>query len=104
MTFYIVVIKNVTLTKEDKVKKSYSSLQLTIFDKTKYVEDNGKTEEDIDAPMLVIIIAASIGGVLTSICMGVLIYICIKTIKHKGLSGLQIPPTDKPSMEFNHFN
>jgi len=40
-----------------------------------------------------IIVAVSVGGVITSICVGVIIYIAIKTIRHRGLKGLQKPPS-----------
>jgi len=34
----------------------------------------------------VIIIAITIGGIITSICIGVVVYLCVKAYKNRGLT------------------
>lgn len=55
--------------------------------------------EEESAPWILIIVAVSIGGVITSICVGVLVFIAIKTIRHRGLKGLQRPPSSDTEEE-----
>lgn len=67
------------------VRNSFTGIQLTLFDKNSYSGIPDAPTPEPDAPLIVIIVAVSIGGVITSICIGVVIYITVKAVKNKGL-------------------
>jgi hypothetical protein len=63
------------------------------MDPNKYTNglNDSSTSKD-SVPWLVIIIALAVGGTITTICVAVIAFVLVKTIKHRGLAGLQKPP------------
>jgi hypothetical protein len=59
---------------------------LTLFDKTTYTGMPDPPEVEPDAPIIVVIIAGTIGGVISCLCFSVVVYIVYKAIKNKGLT------------------
>jgi len=57
-----------------------------MFDKNSYTGIPDAPTPEPDAPVIVIIIAIAIGGVITSICIGVVIYLCVRAYKNRGLT------------------
>ena len=57
-----------------------------MFDKNSYTGIPDIPKPEPDAPIIVIIIAITIGGIITSICIGVIIYLCVRAYKNRGLT------------------
>ena len=80
MTVYLVVLKNSNITKRLNIKLSYATLQLFLFDRTEW---GAQTSTPESAPVMVIIIAVVVGGLISSFCIGVIVYIIMRSIKNR---------------------
>jgi len=93
MALYIIVIRNATLARGVNNRKSYAGIQINLIGESSYTNSKDDELQEETAPFILIIVAVSVGGFISSICIGVLIYIAINTIRHRGLKGLQKPPS-----------
>jgi hypothetical protein len=82
MTVYTVIIKNSTITNREVIRVSYAYIQLTLFDLTGY--SSNKNKYDDAAPASVIVVAIIVGILISSFCIGVIVYLTIRVIKNRG--------------------
>ncbi|CDW80721.1 UNKNOWN [Stylonychia lemnae] len=75
MMMYVVVFKNTTIISS----KSYATLQLSLFDSWNGTESS----YDQEAPVVVIIIAVVVGGLITGFCVGAIVWMVMKVIKKR---------------------
>lgn len=82
MTVYTVMIKNSTITHREGIRTSYAYIQLTLFDLTGYT--SSKNNQNDAAPPSVIVVAVIVGILISSFCIGVIVYLTIRVIKNRG--------------------
>lgn len=86
-TLYIVLVRNLTLTEEDFVKNPQAGIQISLFDRTNHLE--GPQSPPPEVPWTVVIVAVSIGGMITALCVAATAYIVINTVKGERKRGVQ---------------
>eukprot|EP00347_Sterkiella_histriomuscorum_P023999 403332653 len=76
MIMYVVVFKNTTI-KVTSSKYSHATLQISLFDNWIVQSDTGNQE----APILVIVIAVIVGGLICAFCIGAVVWMILKAVK-----------------------
>ncbi len=72
MIVYIVVFRDRELNSNSKV-----SLMIALQD----LWDPSNSDEDEKASTTVIIVAVLVGGIISAICIGIIVYLVVKTVK-----------------------
>ena len=99
MSLYIVMINNATVKKLEGIEMSFASLQLSMVDMSGYTGDTDSSGQE--APIMVIIIAVVVGGLISSFCLGVIIYMIVKAVKNRGKDFIEQPASPEESESLN---
>ena len=76
MIMYVVVFKNTTI-KLTTSKYSHATLQISLFDNWIASSDSGNQE----APVMVIVIAVIVGGLICAFCIGAVVWMILKAVR-----------------------
>jgi large-conductance mechanosensitive channel len=100
MTMYIVAYRNATIKKNERVTSSHTSIQLTLMDVSGYQGSDNDSQQD--APIMVIIIAVLVGGLISSFCIGVVVYMAVKAWKARkeGEKDEEVPEEEQLNSEY----
>lgn len=99
MSLYIVMINNATVKKMEGIEMSFASIQLSMVDMSGYTGEDDNSGQD--APIMVIIIAVVVGGLISSFCIGVIVYMVVKAVKNRGKDFIEQPPSPEESESLN---
>lgn len=84
MMMYVVVYRNSSIKISSSNKYSHATLQISLIDMWTGSTSSG----DQEAPVMVIIIAVVVGGLITSFCVGAIVWTICKGLKKKDKDGL----------------
>jgi flagellar biosynthesis protein FliP len=84
---YTVLFKNSSI--KITQKSSMAMMQLVLKDVSGYTPSDDSQQE---APITVIIIAVAVGGLISSFCIGVLVYMILKAVRNRRKNQNQTEP------------